>query len=1002
MSEPILTFNAKSVSCDKLEKTLIGRKEIVDQLFQELTEKITKGETYQSLLVAQRGSGKTHITKVIYCRLKNAPELKDKMVIAYMIEDEYGISNFVHLCIQILNSFVRYKEPGSAHIPAAIDEISELATKNQEAAIKKLLLDFIDKKGLVILLENLETIFDGMGSEAAKLRDLMHEHNQISLVATAQALTDRLTDSKFPFYQFFKTRHLKKLTFDQSFELIKALAALEEAVISKPLLVELNNNPDTRAKIRAIYELTSGNHRLIVHFYGFLKADIKSDLSKVFIKQMNDLKSYYEQFVKRLSIQQQRIVQLLSLSHQPLKGLDIAKTTFLSSNIVSKQLSELTKKGFIDKTKSGKDVFYELQEPLMRICFEINENPDGIAKLFVDFLKVIYEPTQLKKNYLRYKFGARHQEAELVHKYRREAQMYSKALDPKSIYLSPELEEELSACAEEELAYKIDALITEEEIDYGQAIVKLEEKGQYKEALILGKKWVKLEPESFIPYFVLGIIYDHLKEYHKAINHYKKAIELNPKEALIHNNVGNTFSDLKEYQKAIINYEKAIQLKPNKADFYNNLGNTFGDLKEYQKAVVNFEKAIQLKPNNADFYNNLGITFGDLKEYQKAIVNFEKAIQLNPNNTDFYNNLGITFRHLKEYQKAIKHYEKAIKIDPNEAYFYNNLGITFRHLKEYQKAIKYYEKAIEINPNEAYFHDNLGTTYYYLKVYDKAIQHYEKAIEINPNNADFYFNLGTTYDNLKVYDKAIQHYKKAIEINPNNAGFYNNLGNTYDSLKAYEKAIKHYEKALKINPNDPYFYNNLGITYFHLKQYKKAEEQFKKSIQLDNKNANTHGSLIHLDISQNDLKKAESQLKKMLALDQTEELPRLINEDILSPMMVYFPNSSIEKFIGILINQFEKAGRLNLLYDAFPSWIFGILIHLEKYEKEKLQFIKNHLNKIFAEVDKMKISLLLLNVGIRYLAEGDNRALFDLSKEERKVFKDFVLLPREENKNSKN
>jgi len=459
MSEPILTFNAKSVSCNKLEKTLIGRKETVDELFNELHEKLIKGETYQSLLVAQRGSGKTHITKVIYCRLKAAKKLQNKILIAYMIEDEYGISNFVHLCIQILNAFVRYNEPGSEHIPAAIESISELASKDQEAAIKKLLLDYIGKKGLVVLLENIETVFNGMGSDAAKLRDLMHENNKISLVATAQALTDNLTKSNYPFYQFFKTRHLKKLTFEQSFELIKALASLEEEAIREPLLKELENSSDTKAKIRAVYELTSGNHRLTVHFFGFLKADIKSDLSKVFIKQMNDLKSYYEQFVKQLSVQQQRIVQLLSLSHQPLKGVDIAKKTFLSSSIVSKQLSELAKKGFIDKTKSGKDVFYELQEPLMRICFEINENPNGIAKLFVDFLKVIYEPSQLKKQFLLYKHGAKNQVGELEDKYNQEATMYGMALEEQGEYLNPEVEKILKETSKEELAPLISSTI---------------------------------------------------------------------------------------------------------------------------------------------------------------------------------------------------------------------------------------------------------------------------------------------------------------------------------------------------------------------------------------------------------------------------------------------------------------------------------------------------------------------------------------------------------------
>jgi hypothetical protein len=43
----------------------------------------------------------------------------------------------------------------------------------------------------------------------------------------------------------------------------------------------------------------------------------------------------------------------------------------------------------------------------------------------------------------------------------------------------------------------------------------------------------------------------------------------------------------------------------------------------------------------------------------------------------------------------------------------------------------------------------------------------------------------------------------------------------------------------------------------------------------------------------------------------------------------------------------------------------------------------------------MKIPLLMLHIGIRYLKYQEDRAIFGFSKEERKVFEDFVLKPRE-------
>ena len=279
---------------------------------------------------------------------------------------------------------------------------------------------YIGNKTLIVLIENLNIVFEGMKTAGqAKLRDFMHENNKISLVATSQNLFAQVQKSDYPFYNFFKTHRLEKLNYRQSLELVQAIASVDT---DKTLIKKLQESK-TLGKFRAIYELTEGNHRLLVSFYSFLKAEIKSDLSQVFIKTMNDLKPYYEQFIKKLPVQEQKIVKHLSLKHKPQKGKDIARSCFIPPNIISKQLSELYNKGHIDKHKEGKDAYYELKEPLMRICFEINENPDGIVKLFVDFLSVIYTSQELKTKYLKFRYAAKLQPVEIRKKYQREAFM---------------------------------------------------------------------------------------------------------------------------------------------------------------------------------------------------------------------------------------------------------------------------------------------------------------------------------------------------------------------------------------------------------------------------------------------------------------------------------------------------------------------------------------------------------------------------------------------------
>ena len=67
----LLSFSANNVPAEILEATLVGRKETVDEIEKELIEKAIENRTYQSLLIAPRGSGKTHITSVLYHRIKS-------------------------------------------------------------------------------------------------------------------------------------------------------------------------------------------------------------------------------------------------------------------------------------------------------------------------------------------------------------------------------------------------------------------------------------------------------------------------------------------------------------------------------------------------------------------------------------------------------------------------------------------------------------------------------------------------------------------------------------------------------------------------------------------------------------------------------------------------------------------------------------------------------------------------------------------------------------------
>jgi len=1002
MTNPLLTFNAKSVDPEILEQTLVGRKETLDRLEKELISKVKNNHTYQSLIIAPRGGGKTHMIQVLYNRLKKNKSISNKILIAYMVEDETGIANFLDFLLRILESFIRYKEVTRGNLKEAIFEISNISTQHQEAAIKNLLLDYIGNKTLIVLIENLNIVFEGMKPAGqTKLRDFMHEYNKISLVATSQNLFAQVQKSNYPFYNFFKLHHLKKLDYPQSLELMQAIASAE----SNKNVSEQLQKLETKGKIRAIYELTGGNHRLLVSFYSFLNAEIISDLSLVFTKTMNDLKPYYEQFIKKLPVQEQKIVKHLSLKHKPQKGKDIARSCFIPPNIISKQLSELYNKGHIDKHKEGKDAYYELKEPLMRICFEINESPDGIAKLFVDFLSVIYTSQELKSKYLKFRYAARLQPSEIQVKYQREALMMSKAIDPKIL---DKKDNDLEYLLEADVYYKskkykeaITALQKATVIDpkndtaYYNMGIAYDKLKQYKKAIAAYQKATVFNPRNDTAYYNMGNAYDKLKQYKKAIAAYQKATVINPKNNSAYNNMGIAYNKLKQYKKAIATYQKATVFNPKNDRAYYNMGIAYDELKQYKEAITVYQKATVINLKNDSAYYNMGNAYDELKQYKEAIDAYKKAIEINPKKDEAYYNMGYVYDSLKKYNEAIAAYQKATVINPKNDIAYSSMGNVYGRLEKYNEAIAAYKKAIEINPKSDTAYYNIGNVYGSLKKYNEAINTYKRAIDINLENDNAYNNMGNVYGNLKKYNEAIAAYKKAIEINPKSDYAYYNIGYVSDSLKKYNEAINAYKRAIEINPKNDNAYNNMGYAYLKMENFEEAIDIFKQGLEINKDNIHLHFNLLHSLIITNEYNAGKAQLTRSLKKAKDSDLLQaLITEDILFPLFRYGSLTFMRSFFSHLIEIFMKENREEVLWKSFPKAIFDLLAHIEQYDSERLAGIEKLLATSLSEEEKMKISLMMLNVGIRYLKEKDQRAIYDLSKEERKVFTEFVTEPR--------
>ena len=225
----ISSFTPSMMSSKNLEAIFVQREKLVGDIVAGVRESATTGNKHYRLLVGMRGIGKTHTIALIYHRLREEADLQDKLLIAWLKEDGWGISSWLDLQIQIFQSLSNlYPEEYQNKLAVEVEALYELSS--EEATIKGeiILKEFIDNKTLLLLTENLDKIFAGLKDKGQKkFRAYLQNHNFVTIVVTSQSLFNGVTSKKSPFYGFFNPDNLDKLTLIEATNLLNKIARIK-------------------------------------------------------------------------------------------------------------------------------------------------------------------------------------------------------------------------------------------------------------------------------------------------------------------------------------------------------------------------------------------------------------------------------------------------------------------------------------------------------------------------------------------------------------------------------------------------------------------------------------------------------------------------------------------------------------------------------------------------------------------------------------------------------
>lgn len=218
--------------------------------------------------------------------------------------------------------------------------------------------------------------------------------------------------------------------------------------------------------------------------------------------------------------------------------------------------------------------------------------------------------------------------------------------------------------------------------------VKLYKEGQYNGARSLLREAIRLNPSDGHARYLLGRVYESLRNPSAAVQEYERAVYLNSSNYRPHFHMGGIYYKSKRYEKAILHYEKVVALKPNHMFSLYHLGLSLHKLRKFQRAEAMFNKAITTKSTFVEAYNGLAAVYLDQAEqallqagadqaepyYNKAVTTIQNAISKGIATPQSYNVLGLVYQKQKKFEQAIRAFRKAMKKLSLAAY---NLGVTY-------------------------------------------------------------------------------------------------------------------------------------------------------------------------------------------------------------------------------------------------------------------------------------------------------------------------------------
>ena len=290
----------------------------------------------------------------------------------------------------------------------------------------------------------------------------------------------------------------------------------------------------------------------------------------------------------------------------------------------------------------------------------------------------------------------------------------------------------ISACALLLLSPR--AAIGQSPADPLQTAESLLTSGNFPQAEILLRRYLKDNPSSAEAHYLLG----------DALFHQKRAVE------------------------SLSEFTAGSKFKPPSVDDFRTIASDYVLLGDFTDADKWFSKVTAEAPGDPDAWYLLGRTKYNENRFAEAVACFQHVLALRPKDVQAEDNLGLAQQGLGHIDQAKIAYQTAIDWQgetPSDAQPFLNLGILLTDQGAAAAAVQQLTKAAALAPKNPKIHEELGRALQAEGDMEAAQAQLETAVRLAPNAAALHFKLGQLYRHRGLNDRAQQEFAICAKLN---------------------------------------------------------------------------------------------------------------------------------------------------------------------------------------------------------------------------------------------